>query len=65
MIWFSFTAFLLERCVEAGLVTCFFMAADQLLNNPLSLFYVWQGGLSFHGGLLGVIISFLSFRKKK
>ena len=28
---------------------------DQLINNPLSLFYIWQGGLSFHGGLLGVL----------
>ena len=41
-----------------------FYGSDQLLNNPLSLFYVWQGGLSFHGGLLGVIISFLIFTKK-
>ena len=41
-----------------------FYGSDQLLNNPLSLFYVWQGGLSFHGGLLGVIISCLIFTKK-
>ena len=41
-----------------------FYGSDQLLNNPLSLFYVWQGGLSFHGGLIGVIISFLVFAKK-
>ena len=26
-----------------------FYGSDQLLNNPLSLFYIWQGGLSFHG----------------
>jgi phosphatidylglycerol:prolipoprotein diacylglycerol transferase len=25
--------------------------------NPLVIFKVWQGGMSFHGGLLGVIIS--------
>ena len=37
---------------------------DQLLSNPLSLFYVWQGGLSFHVGLIGVVISFLIFAKK-
>ena len=29
----------------------------QLQADPLSLFYIWQGGLSFHGGLLGVLIS--------
>lgn len=25
------------------------------LNNPLYLFKVWDGGMSFHGGLIGVI----------
>ena len=30
-----------------------FYGIDQLLDNPLSLFYIWQGGLSFHGGLIG------------
>lgn len=25
-----------------------------LLENPLSMFKVWEGGMSFHGGLLGV-----------
>ena len=38
-----------------------FYSSDQLLSNPLSLFYVWQGGLSFHGGLIGVVISFFIF----
>ena len=27
------------------------------LNNPLDVVKVWQGGMSFHGGLLGVIIA--------
>ena len=34
----------------------FFYGTDQLINNPLSLFYIWQGGLSFHGGLIGVVV---------
>ena len=25
-----------------------FYGTDQLINNPISLFYIWQGGLSFH-----------------
>jgi phosphatidylglycerol:prolipoprotein diacylglycerol transferase len=29
------------------------------LNHPLQSFAVWQGGMSFHGGLLGVIIAVL------
>lgn len=28
---------------------------DQFLADPLWLFAVWEGGMSFHGGLLGVI----------
>lgn len=28
---------------------------DQFLDDPLWLFAVWEGGMSFHGGLLGVI----------
>ena len=43
----------------------FFYGTDQLINNPLSLFYIWQGGLSFHGGLVGVITSLIVFCKKK
>lgn len=35
------------------------------LANPLSIFYVWQGGMSFHGGLLGVIVAMLIFARKR
>ncbi len=30
---------------------------DQFLANPLWLFKVWEGGMAFHGGLLGVIVA--------
>ena len=26
-------------------------------ENPLEILYIWQGGMSFHGGLIGVIIA--------
>jgi len=32
-----------------------FYGTDQLIHEPLSLFRVWEGGMSFHGGLLGVL----------
>ncbi|MFA6409007.1 MAG: prolipoprotein diacylglyceryl transferase [Gammaproteobacteria bacterium] len=36
------------------------------LNNPLVLFKTWQGGMSFHGGLIGVmLVCFIFARKKK
>ncbi len=37
---------------------------DQLAQNPLSLFYVWEGGLSFHGGLIGVLSSCFMLSKR-
>jgi phosphatidylglycerol:prolipoprotein diacylglycerol transferase len=43
----------------------FFYGTNQLISDPLSLFYIWQGGLSFHGGLVGVILSLLLFCKRK
>ena len=34
------------------------------LDNVLDVFKIWQGGMSFHGGLLGVIASSYIFAKK-
>lgn len=36
----------------------------QWLHQPLAVFYVWQGGMSFHGGLLGVIVAMYFFSRK-
>ncbi|MAR74699.1 MULTISPECIES: prolipoprotein diacylglyceryl transferase [unclassified Halomonas] len=41
-----------------------FYGLDQLLANPLWLFRVWDGGMSFHGGLAGVLIAALLFARK-
>ena len=34
------------------------------LENPLELFKVWNGGMSFHGGMLGVAIAMVYYAKK-
>jgi phosphatidylglycerol:prolipoprotein diacylglycerol transferase len=31
------------------------------LTNPLDVFVVWRGGMSFHGGLVGVILAMILF----
>jgi phosphatidylglycerol---prolipoprotein diacylglyceryl transferase len=36
---------------------CLFYKPDYYLAHPLEVFYVWLGGMSFHGGMLGVILS--------
>ncbi len=35
------------------------------INNPLEIFKIWQGGMSFHGALLGVIIGTYIFASKE
>ncbi len=37
---------------------------DYFLADPLYLFQIWQGGMSFHGGLLGVITAVYIFSRK-
>lgn len=34
------------------------------IQNPLEIFAVWQGGLSFHGGFFGIVIAGLIFCRK-
>lgn len=34
------------------------------LANPLEIFKIWQGGMSFHGGFLGVLAALLLWAKK-
>ena len=44
--------------------TMFYMPSFYLAH-PLSIFKIWEGGMSFHGGLLGVLLALLWFAKKK
>jgi phosphatidylglycerol:prolipoprotein diacylglycerol transferase len=34
------------------------------LNNFFDIFKIWHGGMSFHGGLLGIIVASILFAKK-
>lgn len=34
------------------------------LADPISIFKVWEGGMSFHGGLIGVLIAIALFARK-
>ena len=38
---------------------------DYYSQNFLEIFKIWQGGMSFHGGLLGVIVAIYIFSKSK
>jgi phosphatidylglycerol---prolipoprotein diacylglyceryl transferase len=38
-----------------------FYKTNYYLENPLAALQIWQGGMSFHGGLLGVVVATLLF----
>ena len=40
---------------------CLFYKPAYYLSHPLEVFAVWQGGMSFHGGLIGVLCAMLWF----
>ena len=42
----------------------FFYNLDQVIAHPLTAFKVWEGGMSFHGGLLGVMTAVLVWSRK-
>ncbi len=42
-----------------------FYNLDYYLENPAYILQLWKGGMSFHGGLLGVILSFWLFAKSR
>jgi phosphatidylglycerol:prolipoprotein diacylglycerol transferase len=42
-----------------------FYNASYYLANPLKVFAVWEGGMSFHGGLIGTVLGALYFARKK
>jgi phosphatidylglycerol:prolipoprotein diacylglycerol transferase len=41
-----------------------FYGYDQILANPFNALKVWEGGMSFHGGLIGVMIAIALFGRK-
>ncbi len=42
-----------------------FYQFDYFLVEPLYLFKIWEGGMSFHGGLLGVITAVFIFARRE
>ena len=41
-----------------------FYEPDYYLNNPAEILAVWKGGMSFHGGLIGVLLALWAFARK-
>jgi phosphatidylglycerol:prolipoprotein diacylglycerol transferase len=61
----SFLSYLIAGVMFGGrvgymLLYCF----DQFIRNPLEVFAIWHGGMSSHGGFIGVIVAMMIFCKK-
>lgn len=44
---------------------CLFYKPAYYLAHPLEILAVWQGGMSFHGGLLGVIVAMVWYARSR
>lgn len=44
---------------------CVFYKPAYYLSHPLEVLAVWQGGMSFHGGMLGVVVAMLWFARSR
>ena len=41
----------------------FFYTPDMIIHNPLEIFKTWHGGMSFHGGAIGVLVALIAFSR--
>ena len=42
-----------------------FYGTERILSEPLSVLRIWEGGMSFHGGLIGVLIALAFFARSR
>ena len=42
-----------------------FYQPGYFLEHPLDILFVWEGGMSFHGGLIGVILAMYLFARRR
>jgi phosphatidylglycerol:prolipoprotein diacylglycerol transferase len=42
-----------------------FYGTERILQDPLSVVRVWEGGMSFHGGLIGVLVALALFARRR
>ena len=47
---------LLSTVIGARLGHCLFYEPKEYLANPISMLYIWEGGLASHGGAIGILV---------
>jgi phosphatidylglycerol---prolipoprotein diacylglyceryl transferase len=64
-IFDDFIAYLIIGVIVGGrLGYAFFYNLNYYLDNPFEILMIWNGGMSFHGGLIGVIVASKFFAHK-
>jgi len=60
----SLVTYIIIGIVAGGRIGyCLFYQPAYYLSNPLEIAAIWQGGMSFHGGFLGVVLGVILFAR--
>lgn len=51
--------------VGGRLGSMFFYHFDAMLKDPVRILRVWEGGMAFHGGVIGVVIAIIWFTRRR
>ena len=63
---FAFWFFLFGVIIGGRLGYVFFYNFEFFIENPAKIFAIWEGGMSFHGGLIAsIIVAYLFCKKQK
>ena len=72
-VWFGWTNEMLDDALFYGALGVIlggrigyilFYQFTSFMQHPLDIFKIWQGGMSFHGGFLGVLVAMAFFSRK-
>lgn len=59
------TAMIIGVIVGGRLTSCLLYNWDATMRHPLSIFFVWEGGMASHGGIAGSILAIAWFARRQ
>lgn len=59
------TAMIIGVIVGGRLTSCFLYNWEATIKHPLSILYIWEGGMASHGGILGSFLAIAWFARAK
>ena len=65
VFWDAWTPGMIGLVLGGRLGYVLFYNLPYFLSNPLKIFAVWEGGMSFHGGTIGLIVGLYLFCRKR